>query len=280
MNTQELAQKTAELTDRSTAEIQHMLDHMDADQIINLTIAVQEADTDVIEDVLQGVDAHDPELEHLSVPEIRGRIQSMGRKMIKQGDHMHDVWPLIGKLKAEDWKMMWPSVDEEILNSLYKEATNQDVDQIHAADAVRIHDHAISYVAESMVLYENEWWQVLVPQAPDNLVGICQQHHVIWVPRHDLQPLHEHVLGMTQMPSLARMKQLAGVPDTHVVTPQAHVTPLTHMGATEWLSDLRMHMREIEKLHAAPQTPDTQEEMRLHMKAISRKAQAAVSDLT
>jgi hypothetical protein len=276
MDTRELAQKTADLTDRSEVEVQQMLDAMDADQIINLTVAVTDEDADAIEDLLTQIDL-DTDQPELSVPETKSRIQSLGRKLLRDGHDLTQVWPLIGKLDAADWKMMWPSIDEEILIKLYQEATDTEKKEISAADAILLHDHAISYVAESMVLYENEWWQVMVPQAPDGLVGIHQQQHVIWVPRRELQHLHEHVLGMTQMPSLARIKELAGLdtPEVQLPVVQTHTRSAPSPEHADWLQDLKMHMREIEKLHAAPVTPDTQEELRLHMKALSRKAREA-----
>ncbi len=279
MNTQELAQKTADLMDLSVAEIHDLLDNMDVDQIINLTAAVQDEDADTIQQILDGVTLTDTESESDSMPEIKAELQREGRKLLKAEKDLTSLWPLIGKLSAEEWKMVWPSLDEEILQQLYLEATQKTTDNISASDAQMLHDYSISFIAESMVIYENEWWQVQVPQAPDNLVGICQQDHLIWVPRHQLQPLTEHVMGMTQMPSLARMKALAGIhTDTHTTLTAPigthHVPqPLSQDG--EWLHDLRMHMREIEQLMQVPQNEDTQEEIQLHMKALSRKARDA-----
>jgi hypothetical protein len=276
MNTQELAQKTADLTDLSNAEVSDLIDQMDADQIINLTMAVHDDDADAIQHILDQVDS-DSESEAQTVPEIKAEIQSLGRKLLKLGDDLTDLWPLIGKLTAADWKMVWPSVDEDIMQKLYQEATDKETDTISAADATMLHDYSISYIAESMVIYENAWWQVKVPQAPDNLVGICQDHQLIWVPRSQLQLLHEHVLGMTAMPSLARMKELAGIcPDVvHAPHVQAQQIGSHSPVETEWLQQLRMHMTEIEKLHAAPSTPDSQEEIQLHVRALSRKAREA-----
>lgn len=279
MNTQELAQKTADLMDLSVAEIHRLLDLMDVDQIINLTAAVQDEDVDTIQQILDDVTNTDAESEVTSVPEIKQALQQEGRKKLKAGEDLTSLWPLIGKLSAADWKMIWPSLDEDILKQLYQEATEKTTDNISAADAQMLHDYSISFIAESMVIYENEWWQVQVPLAPDNLVGICQHDHLIWVPRHQLQPLTEHVMGMTQMPTLARMKELAGIPHDTDVTFTAPVataiTPKSISSDQEWLQDLRMHMREIEQLMQAPKSEDTQEEMQLHMKALSRKARDA-----
>lgn len=278
MNTQELAEKTADLTDQSVAEIHDLLDLMDVDQIINLTAAVQDEDADTIQQILDGVTDTHAESEADSMPEIKAELQQQGRKKLKAGEDLTQLWPLIGKLTAEDWKMIWPSLDEEILQQLYQEATQKTTDHISAADAQMLHDYSISFIAESMVIYENEWWQVQVPQAPDNLVGICQHDHLIWVPRHQLQPLTEHVMGMTQMPSLARMKELAGIQGHAGTTSTPHMVPASshNLGSDgAWLQDLRMHMREIEQLMQAPKSEDTQEEIQLHMKALSRKARDA-----
>lgn len=278
MNTQELAEKTADLTDQSVAEIHDLLDLMDVDQIINLTAAVQDEDAHTIQQILDGVTDTHAESEADSMPEIKAELQQQGRKKLKAGEDLTQLWPLIGKLTAEDWKMIWPSLDEEILQQLYQEATQKTTDRISAADAQMLHDYSISFIAESMVIYENEWWQVQVPQAPDNLVGICQHDHLIWVPRHQLQPLTEHVMGMTQMPSLVRMKELAGIQGHAGATSTPHMVPVSshNLGSDgAWLQDLRMHMREIEQLMQAPKSEDTQEEIQLHMKALSRKARDA-----
>lgn len=278
MNTQELAEKTADLTDLSVAEIHDLLDDMDVDQIINLTAAVQDEDADTIQQILDDVSDTHAESDATSMPEIKAELQREGRKKLQAGEDLTQLWPLIGKLSAADWKMIWPSLDEEILQQLYQEATQKTTDRISAADAQMLHDYSISFIAESMVIYENEWWQVQVPQAPDNLVGICQHDHLIWVPRHQLQPLTEHVMGMTQMPSLVRMKELAGIQGHTGTTSTPHMVPVSshNLGSDgAWLQDLRMHMREIEQLMQAPKSEDTQEEIQLHMKALSRKARDA-----
>ncbi len=284
MNTQELAEKTADLTDLSVAEIHDLLDDMDVDQIINLTAAVQDEDADTIQQILDHVSDTDSESDATSMPEIKAELQREGRKKLQAGEDLTQLWPLIGKLSAADWKMIWPSLDEEILQQLYQEATQKTTDNISASDAQMLHDYSISFIAESMVIYENEWWQVQVPQAPDNLVGICQQHHLIWVPRHHLQPLTEHVMGMTAMPSLVRMKELAGIQGA---TPDGHTAPVVSVQLSkpaslphDWLDDLRMHMREIEQLMQVPSDPDTQDEIQLHMKALSRKARDAAHKIT
>ena len=120
MNTQELAQKTADLMDLSVAEIHDLLDNMDVDQIINLTAAVQDEDSDTIQQILDGVTDTDAESDATSMPEIKAELQQEGRKKLKAGEDLTSLWPLIGKLSAEDWKMIWPSLDEEILQQLYQ----------------------------------------------------------------------------------------------------------------------------------------------------------------
>ena len=279
MNTQELAQKTADLIELSQSEVHDLLDQMDVDEIINLTAAVQDEDSDTIQEILDGVQDETSDDLPDSVPEIKAQLRREGARLLKADDDVTSLWPLIGKLKAADWKMVWPTLDEELLKALYQEATQKTTDNISAKDAQMLHDYSISFIAESMVIYENEWWQVQVPQAPDNLVGICQQDHLIWVPRRQLQSLTEHVMGMTHMPSLARMKELAGIhtdADVTVTLPVvSHQVNKSVSSDGEWLQDLRMHMKEIEQLMKAPKTEDTQEEMQLHMKALSRKARDA-----
>lgn len=278
MNTQELAQKAADLIDGSQADVHDVLDQMDVDQIINLTAAVQDADAQTIQEILDAAQDLTSDLLPDSVPEIKAQLQSQGSKLLKAGDDLTSLWPLIGKLTAAEWKMVWPSLNDEILKALYQEATQKTTDSISANDAQMLHDYSISFIAESMVIYENEWWQVTIPQAPDNLVGISQHEHMIWVPRHQLQALTEHVLGMTHMPSLARMKALAGIHASQMDAPSIHVSvpPSPDQG---WLHELRMHMREIEHLVESPPNPEHQEEMQLHMKALSRKARDAADKI-
>jgi hypothetical protein len=215
-----------------------------------------------------------------SVPEIKKQIQSLGRKLLKDEQDLTEVWPMVGALELSDWKMVWPSLDIEILQKLYTEATDNQKKEISASDAEMLHDYARSYVKESIVMYENEIWQVQIPSAPDDLVGIRNAIHMILVPRRSLQSLQEHVMGMTAMPTLVRMKELAGMatPQVDVPVVTSYVSPVKQT-PSDWLSELRMHMREIEKLHAEPETADTKEEIHLHMKAIHRKAQKAADQL-
>jgi hypothetical protein len=283
MNTQELAQKTADLMDLSVAEVHKLIEQMDVDQIINLTAAVQDADADTIQEILDAVSMEPTESEVDTMPEIKTQLQREGRKLLKAEEDLTALWPLIGKLTAEEWKMVWPSLDEEILKALYQEATQKTTDNISANDAQMLHDYSISFIAESMVIYENEWWQVTIPQAPDNLVGISQSDHMIWVPRHQLQPLTEHVMGMTQMPSIARMQALAGINTESDHKPHMHVMatlpPKPLQSDLGWLHELRMHIKEIEQLVESPDSPDHQEEMQLHMQALSRKARNAAQKI-
>jgi hypothetical protein len=285
MNTKELAQKTADLTDKSEAEIQDLMDLMNADQVINLTAAVADEDSDAIDEILSDVSADadwDNSEEPEDVQEIKAKIKSLGRKLIKNDQELTDLWPLIGKLDEDDWRLVWPSLDSELMSQLYAEATDKEKSDISGSDATMLHDYAQSYIKESVVMYENTMWQVQIPQAPDNLVGIRNQDHMILVPRRHLQSLQEHVMGMTHMPSLVRIKQLAGVPDTHEKASTMHM--LANMNSkvqpeTAWLQELRMHMAEIEKLQHEPVTADTQEEIQLHVKALGRKAQKAAGNM-
>jgi hypothetical protein len=285
MNTKELAQKTADLTDKSEAEIQDLMDLMNADQVINLTAAVADEDSDAIDEILSDVSADadsDNSEEPLDVQEIKAKIKSLGRKLIKNDQELTDLWPLIGKLEEDDWRLVWPSLDSELMSQLYAEATDKEKSDISGSDATMLHDYAQSYIKESVVMYENTMWQVQIPQAPDDLVGIRNQDHMILVPRRHLQSLQEHVMGMTDMPSLVRIKQLAGVPDTHEKSSSMHM--LANMSSkvqpeTAWLQELRMHMAEIEKLQHEPVTADTQEEIQLHVKALGRKAQKAAGNM-
>jgi len=285
MNTKELAQKTADLTDKSEAEIQDLMDLMNADQVINLTAAVADEDSDAIDEILSDVsadaDSDNPE-EPEGVQEIKTEIKSLGRKLIKNDQELTDLWPLIGKLDEDDWRLVWPSLDSELLSQLYQEATDKEKSDISGSDASMLHDYAQSYIKESVVMYENTMWQVQIPQAPDNLVGIRNQDHMILVPRRHLQSLQEHVMGMTDMPSLVRIKQLAGVPDTREKASLMHMLAnmnLKVLPETAWLQELRMHMAEIEKLQHEPVTADTQEEIQLHVKALGRKAQKAAGNM-
>jgi hypothetical protein len=285
MNTQELAQKTADLTDKSEAEVQTLIDNMDADQLINLTAAVQDEDSDSIDEILSlasEMAEDDDDAEPEGVQEIKAEIKSLGRKLMRDEQELTQLWPLIGKLDADDWRLVWPSLDSELMSQLYAEATDKEKSDISGSDATMLHDYAQSYIKESVVMYENTMWQVHIPQAPDNLVGIRNADHMILVPRRQLQSLQEHVMGMTEMPSLVRIKQLAGVPDAREKVSVIHVTgQLTGKPScdTDWLQELRMHMAEIEKLQHEPVTPDTQEEIQLHVKALGRKAQKAAGNL-
>lgn len=280
MNTQELAQTIADLMDLSLAEVHDMIQELDVDGVINLTAAAESGDTDVIQDILDEVSLSEPDADQAqTVPEIKAELQRAGRKLLRQDEPLTKLWPLIGKLSASEWKLVWPSLDPEVLKGLYSEATKKQTDTVSASDAQMLHDYSISFIAESMVLYENEWWQVKVPQAPDNLVGISQQDHMIWVPRHDLQSLQEHVLGMTQMPSLARIQELAGIGDqAPLKLPSSFSNPRDLNGA-DWLVEFRSHIQEIERLQQLPAHADHVEEMQLHMKMLSRKAREAADKL-
>jgi len=286
MTNQEIAQKTADLLDQAVLQVQKAVDLMTADQLINLTVAIEDAepDLDQIQTILDEVqESNQTQSESLTVPEIKKEIKQLGAKLIAEQEPLTQVWSLIGQLDAPDWHMIYPSLDTELLKALYLDATDKQTDQVTRSQADQIHAYAQSFILEHVVMYENTLWRVSVPVAPHDLVGIQNDQGHKLVPRRELQSLQEHVLGMTQMPAIARIKELAGINASPVTQPQVahgmnmHNVVPAHAHTQDWVNQLRMHMTEIEQL---AHVPEHAQELELHVRALSRKASDAVKKIS
>ena len=218
-NNDQLAKNMSEILDVSINQAKKWIDAMDAEQLINATSAVDAEDLDSLQDVIDRVqtDAQEPDM---TLSEIRKEINRLGKQNLEQNETHDDVWPLIARLSTSDWKMIWPSIHEDILISLLSEALDEEQDGVSGADADTIHAYAQDQLQEHMV-YQGQIVEVVIPRGPHQTVGIRTPKGITMVHRHQLTQLHEHVLGMTAMPNLARMQALAGI-STPEVTEAEH----------------------------------------------------------
>lgn len=276
MNNRQLAELINDHTDASLSEILDTLKLMDADQLINLTAAVKDEDWDLMQELIQDVDTDtDDQDAELSIQELRDQIRKQGKKVMSDEADITEVWTLIGQLSESDWKLVSAQLDEDLLKALYKDAEDADVDEISAQVNQKIYDHAQTYVAESIMVYDNQMCEVRIPQAPEGLVGITVNEHFMFVNRRHLHALNEHVMGMTHMPVLSRVLELAGMgpANTHVTAPSP--VPMSPMSvpASDHTQELRRHISQIEELINRPDHADVQSEIHMHAQELGRKAQ-------
>jgi len=206
----DLAKSVADALDVSVSEAAKKIDQMSAEQVINLESAVDAEDHDAIQSVWDETENGDDETTSMTVPEIKAEIQRRGKRNLEKEQPMDNVWELIGKLEESDWKLMWPALDDQILMSLLSEITEEDVDSVSAEDAKSIYEYAKQMLTEH-VIYQGAIVEVAIARGPNNTIGIRTPKGITMVSKNETSKLDEHVLGMTQMPALSRMLELAGM---------------------------------------------------------------------
>lgn len=286
----DLAQQIADLTDRTVSSINHSIKQMDADQLINVTAAVDDADTDTVIDLLdqtQQLASRD-----LTPREALLELNKLGRRALKNKDPMDPLWDIISVQRESDWRTMWPAVKEDIMLALYQEATDEDASTISADMADEIYEYGQSFLKESMVVWNHQLYEVTVQRGPNHTVGIWDGAQTRMVSRSELTPVMEHVLGMTGMPQLGRMRELAGIGSTEptmpAIMPVAQVHAATNTDPDHMINSMRQHLDELESLintqnvlasGMMQETDHNMEETILHARALSRKASALAERL-
>lgn len=242
----DLAKQISEILDMSINQAQKHVDQMDAEQLINAESAVDAEDVESLQLVIDELDAAEDEKPDMTLTEIRKEINRLGKENLKQNETHDDVWPLIAKLSKQDWRMIWPAIDEQVLISLLSEALEEDQDSVSAQDADTIHAHAQDQLQEQMI-YEGQVVQVVIPHGPHHTVGIRTQQGITMVKRSQLTQLHEHVLGMTAMPTLARMQELAGLqPEPMQSENRIHIPGVGTVSSEHMPRKIRLIWRELQ----------------------------------
>lgn len=208
-NNDSLANQISDILDVSLNQAKKWIKLMTAEQLINMTSAVDAEDVESMQAVIDDIQEAEDKPE-MTLTEIRKEINRLGKDNLKNNETHDDVWPLIAGMSKSDWKMIWPALDKQVLMSLLSEALDEPQDDVSADDAETILSYAKDQLQEHMI-YEGQIVQVVIPHGPHKTVGIRTHTGVRMVSRHDLTQLHEHVMGMTSMPSLARIQALAGV---------------------------------------------------------------------
>lgn len=211
----DLASLVTDLLDRSRADVNSRLRELDADQIINLKLAVDDEDQELAASILD--QTAKPEPSELDPRQSLKEINRLGKKNLEQNQPMDGVWELIGGMKRDDWRITWPAIDENIMIALYNEAEDEDTDSVSAEQSNTIYDYARQFVSEH-VIYQNQLVEVRIQRGPHNTVGIVLNGKLKMVDKKEITHLDEHVMGMTAMPTLGRIKQLAGLAHDPVAT--------------------------------------------------------------
>lgn len=88
---------------------------------------------------------------------------------------------------------------------------DDDDDDDDDEDDKHIHERAFDVNIGDEVSVNGEDGIVKIAHGPNNTVGVLIDGEITMVHRGEIKPLKEHVLGMTNMPDLKRMQQLAGI---------------------------------------------------------------------
>ena len=205
----ELAKKTSDLVNRSMSEVIKSMDALAAEDLINLTAAVDQENRATAEKIL---DQEQPESqEPLNTRDALREINRLGENLLETNQPLDKIWEMIGNTQQSEWRMMWPAIHRDIMIALYMEATDEDTDSISADKAQEIYDYSQDFITETHVIYKNQLCEVTIARGPAGTLGINYLGKTKMVNRTDVTKIDEHVLGMTQMPHLGRIMELAGV---------------------------------------------------------------------
>ena len=201
----------SDLTNKSSTQIHDMVKQLDADQYINLVAAVDKDDLRAINRLLSSVTKSDDTLE-LEIDQTKKRINHISKdKEMDWDDKKNQLFGLIKELKSSDWDLIWPDMDKNTLRQLYKLVTKQTVKAVSGEQAREIWTWTKDNIMEQVV-YNEQIVEMKIAKGPNNTVGILLDNKLTMVPSSDVTPLSEHVMGMmTGMPTLARIKELAGM---------------------------------------------------------------------
>jgi hypothetical protein len=215
----ELAKKTSDLVNRSMSEVIKSMDALAAGDLINLTAAVDQENRATAEKIL---DQEQPESQEiLNTRDALREINRLGENLLETNQPLDKIWEMIGNTQQSEWRMMWPAIHRDIMIALYMEATDEDTDSISADQAQEIYDYSQDFITETHVIYKNQLCEVTIARGPSGTLGINYLGKTKMVNRTDVTKIDEHVLGMTQMPHLGRIMELAGVQPSAPVTASA-----------------------------------------------------------
>lgn len=237
MASKDLAAQISKLVNRSRADVAKSVAALDAEQLINIKVALDQKQSDNVMRILD--QKPPPSIQQLDPRETLREINKIGRNHLKNQEPMDRVWELIGHLKSNDWDLVWPAIDRDILIALYFEVSDQETDSISKEQSAEIYNYARQFVSEHAI-YQGNLVEVTIPRGPNNTVGIKLNGVVSMVERSQLKHLDEHVMGMTAMPSLGRIQQLAGIPFAQ----PSHTAP-AHEEFTEDATDRVDHERAV-----------------------------------
>lgn len=219
----QMLKQLAKHSDYSTKQLKKLLAAIPAATLINLKTAVDAGDMGQAKEILGTIKAEpgDTNLER-----VKTKLQSLERdKSIGTRTKVSKMMSLISELTPDDWLLVWPTLKQATLKTLWHQTSKQPAAVVGRKQADQILRHAKETLMEKLI-YQNQIVEVQVPHGPNGTVGILLDHKLTMVPRSECKELNEHVLGMTGMPSLARMLMLAGVdtlPEAQDTVGQEHL---------------------------------------------------------
>lgn len=210
MDQEDVVQQLSDATDHTEEQIRDAIASLSANQYINLVAAVHDDNVDEAERILQSV-AEDEPSDAPPANEVKQRMQEIVRdKNRSDADKMDLLRAQIALLSSEDWDLIWPTMDKNMLRQLYHAATDKQTSAVSGSQAGDIYSWANPNQHEHAI-YEGQLVEVRWRHGPNNTVGILLNNRVRMVPSSALQSLQEGVLGFSGMDSLARMRTLAGI---------------------------------------------------------------------
>lgn len=200
-----------DITNKSTTQIHDMIKNISADDYINLVAAVDKNDIPKVNQILNVVDDNSTD-EESNITQIKNRINAISKDNDMDWDEKKDqLISLISSLKSNDWNLIWTGMNKNLLRKLYKLATKKDTKTISSDEAKDIWIWTKDDTVMEQVIYENQIVEMKIANGPNNTVGILLDNMLTMVPKNEITQLNEHVFGMIGMPSLARVRELAGL---------------------------------------------------------------------
>jgi hypothetical protein len=192
----------------SPKQLKKAVDTLSADELINLVASVEAGN---IKQALSIVQLTDVGQKTSSVENQKNKLLSIARdKTLGSRTQLQQMMSIIGDVDPKNWQLIYSTLEPDTLQKLYYHVAGRKTPNVSRTQAFQILSHAKESIMEQVV-YENQIVDVRVPNGPNNTIGIMLGSTLTMVPAGECVPLNEHVMGMTPMPSLARMLTLAGV---------------------------------------------------------------------
>ena len=194
-----------------------VIEKLDTDQLLNLLDAIGNKNRDAIRQIIGA--EHENEAQH----------DNDGEKDVDGHDDEKDVEDQADEDEEEEEPLNSLLRKKEHLKADKKDKKNKRILRKSTEMDEESSDDSVYNIGDNVAV-DGEEATVKIPRAPGNTVGVLINGELKMVDKKKVHKLDEGVLGMTDMPGLKRMQELAGIPTSSNPVSMPHEYPADDMG--------------------------------------------------